>query len=408
VLTLAPYRVLDLTGAIGAVLPRLLAGLGAEVIRIEPPGGHPLRMTPPFLHDRPGRDRSLYWQQINAGKRSVTLALDRADGRALLLALARTADILVESLPVGMLTSLGLDWETLHAANPALIVVAMSPFGQTGPRAHEPATDLIGMAAGGLLYLCGDTDRPPVRVSVEQAYAHAGLQGLVGALVALEARAWDGRGDYVDVSMQEAVVNTLGNARLYYAMEVMISRRAGGGRSFGAIGTRLVYPCADGYIAFVRRPESFAPLARWLTDSGERSEVDVAAWSQRAVVGAGAATVEETRALDAELERFFGKHPRRYLYEEGQRRGLLICEVATPRDLLSSPQLAARHALDSIILPDHAEPIPLPGAAAKLSASGWTKATRAPRCGEHSRTVYGGLLGLSDGDLAALAGAGAI
>ena len=407
-LALAPYRVLDLTGAIGALCPRLLAGLGAEVIRIEPPGGHPLRMTPPFLDGRPGRDRSLYWQQMNAGKRGVTLALDRTDGRALLLALARTADILVESLPVGSLAALGLGWEALRAANPALIVVAISPFGQDGPRAHEQATDLVGMAAGGLLYLCGDTDRPPVRVSVEQAYAHAGLQGLAGALVALEARAWDGRGDYVDVSMQEAVVNTLGNARLYYAMEGMISRRAGGGRSFGTTGTRLVYPCADGYIAFTRRPESFAPLARWLADTGEESAVDLDAWSSRAVVGAGAATAEETRALDVELERFFGKHPRRYLYEEGQRRGLLICEVATPRDLLSSPQLAARGALDSITLPGHAEPIPLPGAAAQMSASGWAKATRAPRIGEHNRAIYGGLLGLGDTQLAALAGAGVI
>src|SRR5581483_7123015 len=111
---------------------------------------------------------------------------------------------------------------------------------------------------------------------------------------------------------------------------------------------------------------------------------------------------------DAELERFFAKHPRRYLYEEGQRRGLLICEVATPRDLLASPQFAPRGALDSISLPGSAAPVPLPGAAAKLSASGWAKATRAPRCGEHNRAVYGGLLGLSDTELAALAGAGAI
>jgi crotonobetainyl-CoA:carnitine CoA-transferase CaiB-like acyl-CoA transferase len=264
------------------------------------------------------------------------------------------------------------------------------------------------MAAGRLLYLCGDTDRPPVRVSVEQAYAQAGLQALAGALLALEARGVDGRGDYVDVSMQEAVVNTLGNARLYYAMDGMISQRAGGGRSFGTTGTRLVYPCGDGYIAFYRRPESFAPLAQWLADEDEQSEVDLVAWSQRAVVGAGAATAEEARALDVELERFFMKHPRRYLYEEGQRRGLLICEVATPRDLLASPQLAARGALDSITLPGRAEPIPLPGAAAKLSVSGWARAARAPRAGEHNRAVYGGLLGLSDGDLAALAGAGAI
>jgi benzylsuccinate CoA-transferase BbsE subunit len=408
VTALSPYRVLDLTGEIGALCPRLLAGFGADVIRIEPPGGHALRLRPPFLDGRPGRDRSLYWLQMNAGKRGVTLALDTADGRALFRELAQRADIVVESQPVGRLDELGLGWRTLRQLNPALIVVAISPFGQEGPRAHEPATDLIGMAAGGLLYLCGDTDRAPVRVSVEQAYAQAGLQALAGALVALQARACDGRGDYVDVSMQEAVVNTLGNARLYYAMDGMISRRAGGGRSFGASGTRLVYPCGDGYIAFYRRPEGYPALARWLADEDEPTEIDLASWATRNVVGAGAATADETRALDLLLERFFCRHPRRYLFEEGQRRGLLICEVATPLDLLASPQLAARAALDQVALPGRDAPVMLPGAPAKMTASGWRAATRAPSVGEHNRAVYGGLLGLADAQLAALAGAGVI
>ena len=170
---LSPYRVLDLTTERGLLCGQVLGDLGADVIKVEPPGGAPARRLGPFLNDEAHPDRSLYWWAYNRNKRGVTLDIDRPEGRALLRRMATSADFLIESFNPGDLAARGLGYDDLSALNPALVYVSISAFGQEGPKATYADADLIIMAAGGPLMLTGDDDRPPVRLSVPQAYLHA-------------------------------------------------------------------------------------------------------------------------------------------------------------------------------------------------------------------------------------------
>ena len=191
---LSPYRVLDLTDERGLLCGKILADLGADVIQIEPPGGSSARDIGPFYHDEAHPEKSLFWWAYANNKRGVTLNLDTVDGRQLLQRLARGAHFLIESWPPGYLESLGLGYEALAAINPELIVVSITPFGQDGPYAHYKATDVTGMAMGGLMYLTGDPDRAPVRVGFPQFYLHGAAAGATGAMLAHSGAGGDWRG----------------------------------------------------------------------------------------------------------------------------------------------------------------------------------------------------------------------
>lgn len=405
--TLAPYRVLDLTGEIGALATRLLAGMGADVIRIEPPGGHPLRRRGPFFRGVPDPERSLLWFQMNLGKRGITLGLDTADGRALFRRLAATADFVVESLPVGELDRLGAGWEALAAVNPRLVLTSISLYGQDGPLAGAPGGDLIGMAAGGLMYLCGDRDRPPVRVTAEQGYAQAGIHAAVATMVAHRAREATGAGVHVDVSMQECIQWTLANNRLLWSANGEITHRAGGARA-GGPGSRLIYAAKDGYLGFMRRPEHHVNLARWLAGRGIELEFDIAEWQGKPIFGEGSAPEEQVAALQRVLERFFAEHPKAALAREGQSYGLVIAEVATPADLLASDHLSARGFWQEVAHPELGATLTYPGAPFQMAATPWRPERRPPLLGEHNIEIYCGELGLSRRELAALKAAGAV
>ena len=288
-LALAGLRVLDLTAEMGSLATRILAGLGAEVIRVEPPAGHLDRRRPPFAGDLPGTERSLVWYQFNAGKLGVTLNLDCDDGRTLFLQLVQVSDLVIESQPVGWLGDHGLGFDRLRATRPDLIQLSLSPFGQDGPYANYVGTDLIEMAMGGLMYLCGDPDRAPVRISAEQAYAQAGVQGAVAALIAVWERNEAGIGTQIDLSVEEAMLWTLANNRLTYSAGGTITKRAGGGRADLSGGNRIIYPCADGYVGFLRRSDGHIALHHWLDDEGVETGMIVADLQGKPLYGEGAA-----------------------------------------------------------------------------------------------------------------------
>ena len=380
---LSPYRVIDLTAELGALSTMVLAGLGAEVIRVEPPGGHPTRRRGPML--RAGAASSLYWAQMNAGKRSITLDLeDAADGERL-RSLCETADFLFESDPPGALARRGLGYADLRARAPQLIYVSLTPFGQSGPKAQWAASDLIGHVSGGLSSLCGDPDRAPLRPSVEQAYNLTALNGGSAALVALHARHLTGRGQHVDVSMQAAMANTLGNARLYWEMDGIVTQRAGGARAFADRATRIIYPCADGYVAFVRVPASIHRLHRWMTSLGAEPQFDPAYWASVPIAGDRTATAAEVAALETEIEQFFAERGAQALYESGQSFNVMICPVNTMQDIVDSPQLAARAFFCEVEDPALGK-LSVPGAPLQLSATPW-QTQPAPTLGQHN-AVY--------------------
>src|SRR2546428_9861470 len=194
-------RVLDLTREPGFFAGKLLGDLGADVLKVEPPGGDPARRRPPFWGGIADPERSLLWLAMNTSKRGVTLDLARPGGRALFLELAAWADAVLETDPTP-----GLGWPELRAQNPRLVHVALTPFGETGPRAGWRGSDLTVTATSGNLYSTGDPDRAPVRCSLPVSYYHGGIEAAVGVVFALWGREVSGEGQRVDVSLQEVML----------------------------------------------------------------------------------------------------------------------------------------------------------------------------------------------------------
>lgn len=400
-------RVLDLTAEMGSLATRLLAGLGAEVIRIEPPGGHADRRRPPFAGNLPTVERSLVWFQFNAGKLGITLNLDCEDGRAVFRRLVEISDLIVESQPVGRLAELGIGYGDLQSDRTDLIQLSLSPFGQEGPYSKFAGSDLIEAAMGGLMYLCGDPDRPPVRVTAEQAYAQAGIQGAVSALVAVWRRENTGEGMLIDLSAEEAMLWTLANNRLTFSGAGAISKRAGGGRADLSGGNRIIYPCADGYIGFLRRTEGHIALHHWLDDEHVETGMIVADLQGKPLYGEGAAAPELRAQLERVLESFFATRSKQALVREGQRRNLIIAEVASPADLAGSPHLRERGFFERIDAPQLGGQVEAPGAPYISKLMPWRNG-RAPQLGEHNLPVYETLLGLSRSEVITLRAVGAI
>jgi crotonobetainyl-CoA:carnitine CoA-transferase CaiB-like acyl-CoA transferase len=200
---LAPYRVLDLTNERGSLCGQIFGDLGADVIKIEPPGGSAARWIGPFYKDTPDPNQSLFWWAYNRNKRGITLDYASDEGRALLLRLVERADFVIESDNPGRMADLRLGYDDLAATNPAIVYVSITPFGQDGPKAAYADTDIVVLAASGFLALTGDDDRPPVRVSVPQAYLHASAEAAAAARIANHQRQRTGRGPHLDVSAQQ-------------------------------------------------------------------------------------------------------------------------------------------------------------------------------------------------------------
>ena len=162
------YRVLDLTDEKGHLCGKILGDLGADVIKIEPPGGDPARSNGPFYHDIPESNKSLYWFFTNLNKRGITLNLNRRDGRELFIRLVSTADFVIESYEPGYMKGLGLGYQELEKINPGIIMTSITSFGQTGPYAHYKTTDLVGVSMGGMSRVYGYFDSPPMRFLAPQ------------------------------------------------------------------------------------------------------------------------------------------------------------------------------------------------------------------------------------------------
>ncbi|MFZ0245390.1 MAG: CoA transferase, partial [Candidatus Binatus sp.] len=246
---LAGLRVLDLTGHRAQFCARLLADMGADVIKVEPPGGSTARSIGPFYKDVPHPDRSLYWWAYNRNKRAITLDIERDAGRDLLRRLVERADFLIESHNPGCLAQYNLGFAELAKINPALIYVSITPFGQDGPKATYADSDLIVMAAGGPLILAGDADRPPVRLCIPHAYLHASADAAVAALAAHHERVRSGLGQHIDVAAQQSVAMATQSNILAAALGSVEPRRMSGGVKMGPIDLPLVWPAGDGYVA---------------------------------------------------------------------------------------------------------------------------------------------------------------
>lgn len=342
-LTLAWYRnmepmlqgcvVLDCSERLAWLAGRLLADLGAAVTKLEAPRADV---------------SSVEWRALNVNKRLRRLDFADPAGRRTLDELAASADILIATPHPGAGDAEMFDYGRLSRINPRLIVVVVTPFGLTGPKAGWLVSDIEIMAAGGAMSLAGEPDGAPMRVSAPQSYAWAGAQAAVGALTALAARGRSGRGQLVDVSAQAAVITAIAHAPAFVDILGIVPTRAGAymtGRSVTGARFRVFWPCRDGHVNFIlygggagRRTNE--QLVAWMrernVDLGPLAAID---WARFDPTGS---TQDEIDAMEAPIAKFFSCISKREFLEQAHRREMLGYPVSNVADIATDPQLEAR------------------------------------------------------------------
>ncbi|MXY79212.1 MAG: CoA transferase [Chloroflexi bacterium] len=384
---LAPYRVLDLSDEAGQSCGKILADLGADVIKVEPPGGDPARRRPPFVDDEPGPDRGLYWLACNANKRSFEADLETEAGRALFRRLAATADVVVESFAPGRMTGWGLDFPRLAAINPGLVLVSISPFGQQGPHRDYRGPDIVTWAMSGLMSICGEPSGPPAQISdnAQSSFA-AGGDAAVGALLALLQRRRSGRGQHVDVSIQESVIRSSFQVAASWDME-----RRNLPRAYRPSQTPMswTWRCRDGYVVWLQAVGPYsstraAGFFAWLRDEGEGADLLALDWEAMVPWQEPPA---DWSAVVAATAAVFAKYTKAELYAAAMTYGFSLFPVDTAADTMANPQLEARDFWRDVPHPALDRAIRLPGPFARATRTPPRAPRPAPRLGEHTAEI---------------------
>ncbi len=386
---LTPYRVIDLTDDRAELASFMLGGLGADVIKVEPPGGAPSRYSAPLAEGEPVGMASLRFHTYNRGKRSVVLDLDDAGGRADFLKLVASADFVFENAGPGVMDQRGLGFEELRRVRPDLVYVALSPFGQTGPYADHLATDLTLAAMGGAMGLNGDADRRPVRVTVPQTWHHAAAESALGAMVAHHRRLATGEAQFVDLSVQAAVFWTGLNAMISSAIDGRDLERGGTSLQLSTIVTPLVYPCADGEVCLFPMGALLAGLIPWMLETGAVTAdwIEAEDWTTyEGRVLTDEPLVHSMDELRAKITVFTKQHTKAELFTGALERDLTLVPVSTVADAVAMDHLQIRDYWEDLKLPS-GRPLRAPGAFAKVSNSpiGWNG--HAPTIGQHTEQV---------------------
>lgn len=386
---LAGLRVLDLSWEIaGPYCTKLLAGYGAEVIKVERPGGDPARLRRPFYKDVPDPEGSLLFLYLNTDKRSVCLNLRDERGRDLALQLVEWADVVVENFRPGVLQRLGLDFETLHARNPRLILTSISNFGQTGPYRDLPASELVEYAMSGLMAISGSSEREPLKHGLSQGQYAAGVTAAYITAALTYSQALGAFGQWIDVSILECLASELVMNEPYYAWMGGIQGR----RPVSGDGLNNIMPCRDGYVV--------------LQAGATRPWPDLVEFLGAPELGDERYATPDARLLHSdEIDRIVAQRllqrDKRDLFHDASRRRLLAGMVQDPEDLLACPQLAARGFFTPVNHPTTG-PLPYPGEPVKMSATPWTSCRPAPLLGQDTDCVLAELLGLQPHARAAL------
>lgn len=377
-------KVLDASGVMGNYCTKLMAELGADVVLIEPLEGSQARQNPPFADGEPPESGSLSFFYSNTSKRSLSLDIAHPDGRDIFRRLALGADLVVEDHPPGYLAGLGLGAEDLLALNKRLVITSITPFGQQGPYAQYEHADLVCLALGGLLWMGGYADGPPVQAAGEQAYVSGNLFGAVASMIALTHAELHEEGQHVDVSVQEGVVMALENAAQFYDLEKVVRRRHGGTQAHAGAG---VYSCADGDVFLlaggIGGDRFWGNLISWLSDEGaegvERLE------GERWVDQPWLRSQEAKDVFTGVFGPFALGKRKEDLYISAQRWRVPLCPVNKPSDVIASRQLDYRgffHEMEAF-----GRSFAMPGAPYQLSETPWQLRGGAPAVGEHTEEV---------------------
>ena len=390
-------RVLDLTHHIaGPWCTKLLADYGADVLKVEPPGGDPAREMPPFFHDEVHQDKSLLFLYLNTSKHGITLNLKSTEGKKVFFELVKDTDVLVENYSPRVMPSLGLDYQTLREHNPSLVMASISNFGQTGPYRDYKATEIVAYALGGLMYIFGNYDREPLKHALHQAQFKAGTDTASAALMALYHQRLTGGGQHVDVSVQEAIASTLRDVVDNYTYTGAVRRRQ---PNHSGDLTRL-RAASDGYI--LPNPGIGAGL-NWssVVEFLEEPELDDERFAD---ASARLANAEELGNI---LDRCFETKKKADVFYAAHERRFIYGIVQSPEEVLDNPQYQHR---GYFVEQDHpiVGPATYPGAPFIMSGTPWEASLPAPSLGEHNEDVFRNRLGYSSDDLARLRGTGVV
>ena len=381
-------RVVDLSvgvfeGLAGAFCAKMFADFGADVIKVEPPEGDPARKLGPFPHDNPDVDTGGTFRYLNTNKRGISVDFDqytpsplrervgvrvnahtdRSDGLIQLRDLCSTADVVVETFSPGHLRSLGLGYDDLAETNPGVVLVSITPFGQTGPWRDYQATDLVTYAASGQSYVNGSPDREPLKEPGDESCFQTGACAFLGAMTALAHRDLTGEGQHVDVSMQEAAVSA-------FSPQVLGAMHRGAPEMRGS--TPLL-PCKDGFVSLnVRHDATWEYMWLFFDDP------DVAHNPKYA-------TAADRRRYAAEIEEmllpYLARHTMEDLFHGLAPLRLLVGMVLTVDRLLIDPHLKER---DFFVRSDRLKAGTMPGAPFRMSATPWALRSEAPELGQHN------------------------
>jgi formyl-CoA transferase len=375
---LAGIRVLEMGALIaGPFCAKILAEFGADVVKLEPPGtGDPLRK---WRYVESGT--SLWWHVQSRNKRSVAVDLRTPDGQAIARALALRADILVENFRPGTLEGWDLSYESLAAANPGLVMVRISGYGQTGPYRERPGFGVIGEAVGGLRHVTGTPDRPPSRVGVSIGDTLSALYGVIGAMMALQSRRSTGRGQVVDVALYEAVFSVMESMLPEFDRFGAVRERTGS--ILPGIAPTSSYRCADdSFVLIAANGDSiFQRLCHAIGRDDLASDPALAHNDGRAA---------RQQWLDEQIEQWTARRAPDDVVAAMQAADVPASKIYTIRDIVNDAQYAAREMIRDVQLNDGSR-LAVPGVVPKLSATPGGFDGGGPRLGEHTDTVLGDL-----------------
>jgi crotonobetainyl-CoA:carnitine CoA-transferase CaiB-like acyl-CoA transferase len=397
-------RVLDFTNEMGFLCGKILGDLGADVIKVEKPGGDESRNLGSFYKDIPDPEKNLYWFSYNHNKRGITLNIETETGKEILLKLVEKTDIFLETFAPGYLKKLGLDYAALSKINPKLIMTSITPFGQSGPYKDYKGSDLVLTAMSGFMSVLGDVDKPPVRPTLPQSYLWIGMHAAEGTLMAYYHRGMTGEGQQVDVSGQAGVTWALSIAPSFYDLNRELPTRAGSfitGRSITGAILRAVYPCKDGYLAYIiyGGPAGIRTnkrLVEWMDSKGMAPDyLKNKDWNKFDIA---TVTQEEIDQLEEAYMKFFETVTKEEFFNYVLENDMLGYPVATAKELLEDEQLKARGLWREVEHEELGTTMTYPAFSTKFSSIACGFWRRAPLIGEHNEEVYGEI-GLNKSDI---------
>jgi len=386
-------RALDLTDDRGFLCGKILADLGVNVIKVEKPGGDPSRMTGGFWGGKPDPEKSLYWFAYNSNKKGITLDIEDAKGKEIFGKLVSTVDFVIESFPPGYLDGLGIGYTYFGKDKKGLIWASITPFGTEEPYRNYKDSDIVVMGLSGTLYQTGESDGPPVHISLPQACLHAGADAAVGCMIAYYHREKTGEGQLVDVSMQQSAAWFQANAVPTYELNGAILKRSGSFRAgmSAQIAQRQVWRCQDSYVFFNviggrTGAKSLSALVAWMDEENMATDfllnMDWDSFDMFTVTG------EEMDKISQPVGEFFMKHTSKELLRGAVPRGVSIGPLSGMRDLLDDECLNARHFWTEIEHPELGTGITYPKEFIRSTEADFSTRFRAPLIGEHNREVY--------------------